>query len=669
MKDIPDTDNKIQYNIPSIVTKIKNGYKPNTFEITACDKDGNTPLHYYIANNAELDMDVINVLRIGVLNATNKNKNNPLHLYLMNNDNPDINIIKLLKTDKNLNTHNKEDKEDGENREDREEGEDVEDVCPLTLYIKNCDNIRIDIIKELKTKENINNLCDGIIPLVDYIVREVNPDIDTNIMNELISDTNLDMINEINDRGYAVLGDKFGNTEEDYIPIENGTALHIYTMSHGNYVNIDIIKQLKTPINLDICDEDNCTILHNYLMLNTCPKISIIKELVTLNNINIYHHEENINPLIYYLCFSKTYDINIIRILKGDMDKIDENGNIFLMKYVRKKHVYCNYITEFITDTNLNIYNHKKSSPLLCYLEHRTYPDINIIRLLKTNENLNKENDEGFVPLTMYLEFADKYNTDIIKELKTEDTLNNINMHGTVSLTFYLCNNVADSFMVTELATNKNLNMMIHNRTILDMYVHNNLNNLDIDIIKLLKTNENLNYDNDGDTTLSYYLKHCKNVDINIIRQLKTNKNLDILCKDDNIPLTVCLQNKKNNMASDIVTELISQNNLNMTIMGEHTPILIYIIVSSMVGGDIDLDILKLLISDENLDMVDAHNDTPLLKYLQNNDDPDKETIKMLVTEDNLEICNMHGVDPLQSYIDFCDEEDEDILIILESHA
>ena len=323
MKDIPDTDNKIQYNIPSIVTKSKNGYKPNTFEISACDKDGNTPLHYYIANNVELDIDVINALKIGVLNATNKNKYNPLHLYLIDNDYPDIYIIKLLKTNKNLNMHNQ--KEDEDEDEDKDEDKDEEDDCPLTLYINSCSKIKIDIIKELKTNENINNLYNGIIPLIEYIIREAGPDIDTNIINYLVSDTNLDMINEINDRDCFTSGDKFGISKEKYVPIENGTALHIYIMSYVNYANVDIIRQLKTPINLDICDENNCTILHNYLILNTCPKISIIKELVTLNNVNLYQRGENINPLIYYLCFSKTHDIDIIKMLKCDMDKIDKN--------------------------------------------------------------------------------------------------------------------------------------------------------------------------------------------------------------------------------------------------------------------------------------------------------------------------------------------------------
>ena len=225
--------------------------------------------------------------------------------------------------------------------------------------------------------------------------------------------------------------------------------------------------------------------------------------------------------------------------------KQENNNNIEIVKLLK-------------TTTNLKLQNnYNKMTPLMIYLKHHKY-NINddIVLELLNIENVGiVDNDEHD---SFYYYCQCEYQTDIVKNVF-------INLPINLATKIYdeLCS-IYDISIVRQYNINDLMNIPIcvkncklpeHNDDIiLSGYISTN-NYIDINILKVLLTANNLNYTNkQGNTPLHLYCE--KEVsDINIIKLLKTKKNLKLKNNNGLIPLMVYLENHKHVTHIDIVSD------------------------------------------------------------------------------------------------------------------
>lgn len=328
------------------------------------------------------------------------NNNTLLHMYLILTSDPNINVIRKLNNKIVLVMKN----DDG--------------MYPLHCYLKHCNNIDVNIIKELKTKKvlnmrNKNNNCS----LTQYIVRCENNFNDITIIKELKINNNINKL--------------YGRCKR--LPIE--------TYLWYNNINIDIVHELVSPINLNLLVYNDMdikgTIISTYLrMSQDNPRKDIIRILTTKKNINLQLTNGHF-PIVDYIIHSKTnIDQEILNLLGKNI--IDDKGNNVLMIYLRKNIIKYNIVCELATIDTINTYNIKGDSALSRYLKYRNNPNIKIIKLLRTPENINKSNHCEYVPLTSYILFCDNVDINIIKLLATEQNIKMKNCNKFTPLNMYL---------------------------------------------------------------------------------------------------------------------------------------------------------------------------------------------------------------------------------------
>lgn len=172
---------------------------------------------------------------------------------------------------------------------------------------------------------------------------------------------------------------------------------------------------------------------------------------------------------------------------------IDENGDTSLHKYFYYKYFNINEIYNLSKYTNLNLKNKFGNTPLHSYMINCKNVRYDIIKILATDKNINIKNIDGKVPIHYY-DFSN-VNVIILEILVSEKNNNIINCSNMFSLVYYIhSNRKTDLPFLNYFLTKKNVNFeSSYGQYPIHLYLYFNKQFENINIIKLLLTEENIN--------------------------------------------------------------------------------------------------------------------------------------------------------------------------------
>ncbi len=370
-------------------------------------------------------------------------------------------------------------------------------------------------------------------------------------------------------------------------------------------INKTISHQYISNDDKKIVNIDGNTPLHVYLKNNINPSIDIIRRLETIDVLNKQNTKANrYLPINYYIKKCENIQRNIIRLLKTNTNLHTSCFyGIPLNHYIQYNVPRVDIIRELKTTDILNTI-HNNNIPLTKYLvdiSDHDVTDIDVVKELLTPTNINMSVLNGDSPLSVYVrnnKHTEDYdggneqlfNLDIIKLLKTPTSLKISERFDCVLDEYLTLNYYTRADVIMELAHPSILNKQQGNGwTPLMRYLWYS-NDTEIDVVKALRTDENINfYDDNNVLLLTWYIytNDIVGVDENIVKLLSSTYNL--------------------NTVSGIFTEM-NELEFNGT---EHTPLSFYIFYSH----NIKIDIINLLKTPTNIKMTNFYGCTPLGVY------------------------------------------------------
>ena len=309
---------------------------------------------------------------------------------------------------------------------------------PILKLINIGMNYNNDIINSIKDYNNIikkskfdcKNNCLVQIPTISTILN-------SNYTN--LTKYEIKLIDNIHLKDYNIIDinfDKDDDTDVDYSSksyiklckfIFDNIALSDYVSHNTDQIEINIIKKLKKIYSLDFFDPEICdTPLISYLKNTHFPKINIIKELKT--DMNLFACDDDCNePLFVYLNNSIQYDINIVKMLISEEFlnfKNDANGSP-LIKYLMYFDIISNDIVNLLlTKENageidwfcayaLHYYCQKQNATLKIIEKIMAYSNIDMACECASDKN-------NMSPYNYYVKYHKKLDKKIVAILKDD---------------------------------------------------------------------------------------------------------------------------------------------------------------------------------------------------------------------------------------------------------